>query len=105
MTPGVLGVTVILDRFSHHAGVCVAGGERVHRHYAVRDLLFSWAEKAGLHSEKERPGLLLPQTPEDVQSGRRRPADVFLPALAGGPAALELRRHGASATGYPCLGQ
>ena len=72
----------ILDRFSHHAGVCVAGGERVHRHYAVRDLLFSWAEKAGLHPEKERPGLLLPQTPEDVQPGRRRPADVFLPALA-----------------------
>ena len=69
--------------------MCVAGGERVHRHYAVRDLLFSWAEKAGLHPEKERPGLLLPQTPEDVQSGRRRPADVFLPALAGGPAALD----------------
>ena len=63
--------------------MCVAGGERVHRHYAVRDLLFSWAEKAGLHPEKERPGLFLPQTPEDVQSGRRRPADVFLPALAG----------------------
>eukprot|EP00435_Cladocopium_sp_Y103_P044109 s1901_g12.t1 len=29
------------------------------------------------------------RNPHDTQSGRRRPADVFLPALAGGPAALD----------------
>ena len=79
----------ILDRLSHHAGVCVAGGERAQRHYAVRDVVHAWAEKAGLRPEKERPGLLLPQSPDDTQSARRRPADVFLPALAGGPAALD----------------
>ena len=45
--------------------------------------------KAGVRPEKERPGLLLPQSPDDTQSARRRPADVFLPALAGGPAALD----------------
>ena len=59
------------------------------RHYAVRDVVHAWAEKAGLRPEKERPGLLLPQSPDDTQSARRRPADVFLPALAGGPAALD----------------
>ena len=42
-----------------------------------------------MRPEKERPGLLLPQPPDDTQSARRRPADVFLPALAGGPAALD----------------
>ena len=59
------------------------GGERTQRHNAVRDLFFSWADRAGLRPEKERQGLLLPQSPEDMQSARRRPADVYLPALAG----------------------
>ena len=69
--------------------VCVAGGERTQRHNAVRDLVHSWAERAGLRPEKERPGLLLPQSPDDVQAARRRPADVYLPALGGSPAALD----------------
>ena len=67
----------VLDRHSHHAAVCVAGGERTQRHNAVRDLVYT------------RPGLLLPQTPDDTSSARRRPADVYLPALAGSPAALD----------------
>ena len=82
----------ILDRYNHHAGVCVAGGERTQRHNAVRDLVYTWADRAGLHPEKkkkERQGLLLPPTPEDTHVARRRPADVYVPALAGSPAALD----------------
>ena len=79
----------VLDCHGHHAGMCVAGGERTQRHNAVRDLVFAWAERAGLRPEKERTGLLLPQCPDDTQSARRRPADVYLPALSGSPAALD----------------
>ena len=79
----------ILDRHGHHSGMCVAGGEGTQRHNALRDLVCSWASRAGLRPEKERPGLLLPQDPEDTHIGRRRPADVYLPALAGSPAALD----------------
>ena len=79
----------ILDRHGLHASTCVAGGERTQRHNAVRDLVCAWAERAGLRPEKERAGLLLPQSPEDTHSARRRPADVYLPALAGSPAALD----------------
>ena len=80
----------VLDRFSLHAATCVAGGERNQRHNALRDLLCSWAERAGLQPEKERPGLLLPQRPEDSRLAQRRPADVYLPSLKGFPAALDL---------------
>ena len=79
----------ILDSCGHHAAMCVAGGERTQRHNAVRDLVCNWAERAGLRPEKEKSGLLLPQCPDDTRSAGRRPADVFLPALAGSPAALD----------------
>jgi hypothetical protein len=80
----------ILDAHSLHASTCVAGGEKTLRHTAVRDALCKWAERAGLQPEKERPGLLLPQRPEDVGTQNRRPADIFLPSLHGSPAALDL---------------
>ena len=80
----------VMDRFSHHAAMCAAGGERVLRHNAARNVVFRWAERAGLSPELERPGLLLPQRPGDSHLGRRRPADVYLPALAVVPAALDL---------------
>ena len=38
---------------------------------------------------KPEPYLLLPQSPDDFDSGRRRPADIFIPALAGFPAVLD----------------
>ena len=76
----------VLDCQGHHSAVCVAGGERTARHNAVCDLVHIWAEHAGLRPEKERPGLLLPQSPHDVQAAWRRPADVYLPALGGSPA-------------------
>ena len=80
----------VMDRFAHHASMCSAGGERVLRHNAARNVVFRWAERAGLSPELERPGLLLPQRPGDSHLGRRRPADVFVPALAGVPSALDL---------------
>ena len=43
-----------------------------------------------MQPEKERPGLLLPQRPEDSRLAQRRPADVYLPSLKGFPAALDL---------------
>ena len=79
----------VLDRHSHHAATCVAGGERTLRHNAVRDVLFAWLDRAGFHPEKERPGLLLPQSPEDTHSAARRPADIYVPSLSGSPTALD----------------
>ncbi|CAE7580069.1 unnamed protein product [Symbiodinium natans] len=80
----------ILDTHSHHAGLCAAGGERTLRHNALRDILASWAGRAGMQPEKEKPGLLLPQRPDDSSNSRRRPADIFLPSYLGTPAALDL---------------
>ena len=79
----------VLDRYNHHAATCVAGGERTLRHNAVRDVLFAWLHRAGFHPEKERPGLLLPQSPDDTSSAARRPADIYVPALSGSPTALD----------------
>ena len=80
----------VLDKHSHHAAVCLAGGERTHRHHAVRDLIASWAERAGLRPEKEKPGLLLPHQPDDHKTSHRRPADVFVPAFNGAPTAFDI---------------
>ncbi|CAE7309384.1 unnamed protein product [Symbiodinium pilosum] len=50
----------VLDRYNHHAATCVAGGERIQRHNAVRDLLFTWR----------------PMTPSPPAA-----ADIYIPAL------------------------
>ena len=65
-------------------------GERTLRHHAVGDTIHRWAERAGLQPEREKPGLLLPQRPEKTSLGRRRPADIFVPSLAGLPTALDI---------------
>lgn len=108
----------VLDSLSLHAGVCIAGSERTQRHHALRDLVCAWADRAGLHPEKERPGLLLPQQPEDTGVGRRRPADIFVPTFSGKPTAFDLavtgfqrqaslgeagRQGGAAATAYSAV--
>ena len=46
---------------------------------ATRDLVCSWADKAGLNPKKEKQGLLLPQRPEDAGQAGRRSADIYLP--------------------------
>ena len=80
----------VLDHNSHHAGMCVAGGERTQRHHAVRDLVHTWCQRAGLRPEREKLGLLLPTGPEDMNNSQaRRPADVYLPAFAGSPTAFD----------------
>ena len=43
----------VMDRFSHHAAVCLAGGERTQRHHAIRDRLAWWLDVAGLKPEKK----------------------------------------------------
>ena len=50
----------VLDTQGYHSGMCMAGGERVLRHNALRDLVFSWAERGCLRPERKKPGLLLP---------------------------------------------
>ena len=79
----------VLHHHTHHAGMCVAGGEHIQRHHAVRELVHSWAHRAGLRSEREKAGLLLPSNPEETGQANRRPADVYLPAFAGSPVALD----------------
>ena len=108
----------VLDSLSLHAGICIAGSERTQRHHALRDLVCSWVDRAGLQPEKERPGLLLPQQPEDTGMARRRPADIFVPSFSGKPTAFDLavtgfqrqaslgeagRQGGAAATAYSAL--
>ena len=98
----------VLDCHSYHDGMCAAGGERTQRHHAVRDLVYDWCKRGGLRPERERPGLLLPTTPEDVTNNTsgRRPADVYLPAFAGTPTAFDFaitapqRQAGAAAEAY-----
>ena len=80
----------ILDTHSHHAGMCLAGGDRTRRHHAARGLIAAWSERAGFAPEIEKAELLLPQRPEDTRVALRRPADVYLPALEGSPTALDL---------------
>ena len=80
----------VLDHNSHHAGMCVAGGERTQRHHAESDLVHTWCQRAGLRPEREKLGLLLPTGPEDMNNSQaRRPADVYLPAFAGSPTAFD----------------
>ena len=81
---------VVSDHHSHHAGMRVAGGERAQRHHAVRELVYGWCYRAGLRPEREKPGLLVPQGPDDTQKNQvRRPADIYIPAFAGSPTAFD----------------
>eukprot|EP00435_Cladocopium_sp_Y103_P045835 s1599_g13.t1 len=83
-------VTDQLARAQTETGVCCAGGERTTRHNALRDAICVWADRAGLQPEKGKPGLLIPQRPEDTSSARRRPADMFVPSYLGSPTAFDL---------------
>ena len=79
-----------MDSYGYHAGLCVAGGDRVVRHNGVRNGVFRTAKSAALRPELEKAQLLLPPRPDQTADARRRPADVYLPAwLNGSPAALD----------------
>ncbi|CAE8721897.1 unnamed protein product [Polarella glacialis] len=80
----------VADTQGHHARMCSAGGDRVLRHNALRNFIFRFAAAAGLRTELEKPGLLVPARPGDVDSSLRRPADVYLPSWTNGsPVALD----------------
>ena len=79
----------VLDQFGHHSRRCCAGGDRVVRHNALRNVVFNFCCTAGLRPVLEKPGLLLPARPSEISS-QRRPADIYLPCWTGGlPAALD----------------
>ncbi|CAE8623744.1 unnamed protein product [Polarella glacialis] len=82
----------VLDSRGHNSRMCCAGGDRTRRHNGLRNRMFRGAVRAGLHPELERPGLLLPSRPGDINQNEQaqRPADVYLPCFTGGlPAALD----------------
>jgi len=80
----------VYDTRGHHAKMCSAGGDRTLCHNALRNFVHRFLLAAGLHPELERPGLLLPMRPDDVDQTARRPADVYLPNWTSGqPAALD----------------
>jgi hypothetical protein len=80
----------VADVQGHHARMCSAGGDRVLRHNSLRNFIFRFAARAGLHPELEKPGLLVPARPDDVDAALRRPADIYLPSwVNGSPIALD----------------
>jgi hypothetical protein len=64
----------ILDVFGVHALACAGRGAASKRHDSVRDTLYSCAQKAGIISRCEVPGLLLGHGVGD----ERRPADILV---------------------------
>ena len=71
------------DIFGDHQVGCSGNGDRISRHNAIRDVVFSAAQSAALAPSKETPGLLA--------SSLSRPADILLPNWKGGrPAALDV---------------
>ena len=71
------------DIFGDHQVRCSGNGDRISRHNAIRDVVFSAAQSAALAPSKETPGLLA--------SSLSRPADILLPNWKGGrPAALDV---------------
>ena len=64
------------DEYGDHQVGCGGNGDRITRHNAVRDVIFSAAQSAALGPSREAQGLI----PESLS----RPADVFLPTWQGG---------------------
>ena len=70
------------DVLGDHALACGGNTERISRHNALRDVVFSAAQAAALSPRREVPFL--------VPDSLSRPADVFLPSWhQGRPAALD----------------
>ena len=74
---------VVADPLGDHQVGCGGNGDRIHRHYSVRDALFSAAQTAALAPRKEVPSL--------IPGPSSRPADIDLPNwIRGQPAALDV---------------
>ena len=79
----VCGKSAAADPFGDHQVGCGGNGDRIHRHDAIRDALFSAAQAAALAPRKEVPSL--------IPGTRSRPNDIFLPNWCRGrPAALDV---------------
>ena len=73
----------LADPFGDHALACGGNNDRVTRHNAIRDVLFSAAQAAALSPRREVPSLI----PESIS----RPADICLPSWTQGrPTALDV---------------
>ena len=73
----------LADSLGDHQVGCGGNGDRITRHNAVRDVLYSAAQAAALGPTREAPGL--------VAESMSRPADIFLPTWhQGRPAALDV---------------
>ena len=71
------------DEFGDHQIGCGGNGDRIYRHNAIRDVIFSAAQSAALAPTREAPGV--------VPGSLSRPADVLLPTWScGRPAALDV---------------
>ena len=77
----VCGKSPAADLLGDHQVGYGGNGDRIHRHYTIRDALFSAAQSAALAPRKEVP-TLIPGT-------RSRLADIFLPDWCS-PAALDV---------------
>ena len=71
------------DPLGDHALACGGNNDRVLRHNAIRDVIFTAAQSPALSPRREAPSL--------VPNSLSRPADVFLPHWSQGrPAALDV---------------
>ena len=72
-----------LDPFGDHAVACGGNSDRISRHNALRDVLFTAAQAAALSPRREVSSL--------VPGSASRPADIFVPSwVQGQPAALDV---------------
>ena len=71
------------DKFGDHQVGCGGNGDRIVRHNAIRDVLFSAAQSAALGPVREASSM--------ISNSQSRPADVLLPTWHHGrPAALDV---------------
>ena len=71
------------DQYGDHQVGCSGNGDRISRHNAIRDVIFSAAQSAALAPTKEAPSLM--------PNSSMRPADILLPTWhQGRPAALDV---------------
>ena len=71
------------DSMGDHAMGCGGNGDRISRHDAIREILFSSTQSAGLAPRREVPSI--------IPNSSSRPADIYLPFWSGGrPAALDV---------------
>ena len=71
------------DSMGDHAMGCGGNGDRISRHDAIREILFSSTQPAGLAPHREVPSI--------IPYSSSRPADIYLPFWSGGrPAAMDV---------------